>query len=169
MSKEKVFSFTKGYKFSFEEEGVLIEAWFSALSGLEKVYVNGELVSSQRNLSTDSTNSFSIGSNEYSTNLNTASLFKGPFVCTLSKNGKEYMRQKLVFPKAERSSNGMPFVVKLSFFIMLGALFGFARSYWQLPKESIYVFLVLLFTIVFTYYLRSHKGIEPVIEYEKIV
>lgn len=169
MSKEKIFSFRKGYTFSFEEEGSVIEAWFSALSGLEKVYVNGELVSSQRNLSTDSTNSFSIGPNEYSTTLSVVSLFKGPFVCTLSKNGNEYKRQKLLFPKGNSSSKGLPFIARFSFFIVLGALFGFARAYWQLPKESIYVFLAALFVVVFANQIKTHKGTGPVIEDEKIV
>jgi hypothetical protein len=167
MSKKKEFSFTKGYTFTFEEDGAVIEVWCSALSGLEKVFVNGELVSSQRNLSTNSTNSFSIGENEYSTNLNAVSLLKGPFVCTLSKNGKEYKRQKLIFMKAEPSGKGLPFIVRLSFFILLGACFGIARSYWQLPKESFYVFIA--FVIVFTYYSNSNKGKGPIIEHEEIV
>ncbi|WP_444942896.1 hypothetical protein ACJJIK_12280 [Microbulbifer sp. ZKSA006] len=169
MSKEKTFSFRKGYTFSFEDEGNVIEAWFSALSGLEKVYVNGELVSSQRNLSTDSTNSFSIGPNEYSTNLSVVSLFKGPFVCTLSKNGSEYKRQKLLFSKSDSSSKRQPFIARFSFFIVLGALLGFARAYWQLPNESIYIFLAALFVAVFAYQIKEHKGAGPVIEDEKIV
>lgn len=169
MSKKKPFSFIKGYTFSFKEEGTLIEAWFSALSGLEKVYVNGELVSSQRNIATDSTNSFSVGANEYSTNLKVVSLLKGPLVCTLIKNGKEHMRQRLIFSKANKSSKGLPFIARFSFFILLGALFGVARSYWQLPIESIYIFILLLFAIVFIYYLKSYNGEEPVIEEENIV
>ncbi|WP_444932887.1 hypothetical protein [Microbulbifer sp. JTAC008] len=169
MSKRKAFSFTKGYTFIFEEDGAVVEAWFSALSGLEKVFVNGELVSSQRNLSTDSTNNFSIGENEYSTNLNVVSLLKGPFVCTLSKNGKEYKRQKLVFPKAEPSRKGLPFIIRLSFFILLGACFGVASSYSQFSKESIYVFIALIFVVVFAYHSKSYKGKGPVIEHEEIV
>ena len=169
MSKEKAFSFMKGFTFTFQEEENEIEAWFSALSGLEKAYVNGELVSSQRNLSTDSTNSFTIGTNEYSTNLKAVSLLKGPYVCTLSKNGKVHKRQKLVFSGSKPSSKGLPFIARFSFFILLGALFGFARAYWQLPKESIYVFITLLFVIVFTYYFKSYKGSGPIIEHEDIV
>ena len=158
MNSKKVFSFTKGYTFSFEEDGVTIDAWFSAITGLEKVFINGNLVSSQRNISTNSTNSFSIGENEYSTNLN-----------AVSKNGKEYKRQNLVFPKAEESSKRLPFIVKFSFFIFLGICLGLARSFWQLPKESIYVFIVLIFVVVFMYYFRGYKGKEPVIESEEIV
>ena len=169
MSKEKTFSLRKGFSFSFEDEGNTIDAWFSAFSGLEKVYVNEELISSQRNLSTDSTNSFNIGVNEYSTNLNAVSLLKGPFVCTLSKNGDAYKRQRLLFPKATPSSKGMSFLISFMLFIVLGVLFGLARSYWQLPSESIYIFIAVLSVIAFPFYSRKYKGTGLVIENEEIV
>lgn len=167
MSKEKAFSLTKGYSFLFEDEGKKIETWFSALSGLEKVYVDGELVSSQRNLSTDSSNVFSIGPNEYSTNMKAVSLLKGPFVCTLIKNGKEYKRQKLVFPKVPAQVSRLSFLVRFISCIILGGLFGFVSFYFQLPKESIYIFSVAL--VVFFYRLGAYKGAAPVIEDEEIV
>jgi len=169
MSKEKIFSLRKGFTFSFEDEGNTIDAWFSAFSGLEKVYVNGDLISSQRNLSTDSTNSFNVGANEYSTNLNVASLLKGPFLCTLSKNGDAYRRQRLLFPKAKPSSKWKSFLVSFLLFLVLGILFGLARSYWQLPSESIYIFIAVLSVIVFPFYSEKYKGTGPVIENEKIV
>lgn len=169
MRKEKAFSLMKGYSFSFEDEGKEIKAWFSALSGLEKIYVDGELVSSQRNISTNSSNNFKIGPNEYSTNMKVVSLIKGPFVCTLTKNGREYKRQKLVFHKALVQSKKLPFIVELTFYIVLGGLFGFASSHWQLPKDSIYAFLALLFVVVFFYHRNSRKGSGPVIEDEGIV
>lgn len=169
MSKKTVFSFTKGYTFTFEDEGNTIEVWFSGLSGLERVYVNGELVCSQRNLSTDSTNSFSIGGNDYSTTLTAVSLLKGPFVCTLSKNGKAYMRQKLTFTKANSSSKKLSYVLLFSFYIFASALFEFIRSYWQLPKESIYVFAPLLIFIVIAYQLKNGKGKKFVIENDEII
>jgi hypothetical protein len=169
MSKEKTFSLRKGFTFSFEDEGSTIDAWFSAFTGLEKVYVNGELISSQRNLSTDSTNSFNIGVNQYSTNLNAESILKGPFVCTLSKNGDAYKRQRLLFPKAKPSSKGMSFLVSFLLFLVLGVLFGLARSYWQLPSESIYIFIAVLSLMAFPFYSRKYKGTGPVIENEEIV
>ena len=96
MSKKKVFSFLKGYTFSFEDEGNNIQAWFSALSGLEKVYVNGDLVTSQRNYSKKSSLSFSISGNAYTRHMEVTSLLKGPFVCTLTKNSRILQRQKLM-------------------------------------------------------------------------
>jgi hypothetical protein len=152
MGKEKIFSIRKGYTFSFEDEGNVIDAWFSTLSGLEKVYVNGELVSSQRNISTNSTNHFKIGVNEYSINLKAVSLLSGPLVCTLSKNGREYKRQKLVFPKLESSA-------KVLFFILILGVISleFASSHWQLPKYYILVFFVFVFIASFLYDWKNRK------------
>ncbi|WP_299467715.1 hypothetical protein, partial [uncultured Gimesia sp.] len=97
MSKPKAFSFLKGYSFSFEDDGRTIEAWFSSLSGLQKVFVDGTLLSSQRSVSTESSHSFMIGDDRYTTTTKIVSLSKGPLVCTLSKNGKDLKRQKLIY------------------------------------------------------------------------
>lgn len=169
MSNKKAFSFFKGYSFLFQEDENKIEAWFSAFSGLEKVYVNSVLTSSQRNLSTNSTNKFKIGDNEYTSNLNAISLLKGPVICTLSKNGKPYKRQKLLFPMANQKNNKFSFLVRFMFFISIGVIFGVAKSYWQLPKETTYVFLAVLFVIVYFFSLKANKGKEPVIEDEDVV
>lgn len=167
MSNKKAFGFIKGYSFLFEDEGNKIEAWFSAFSGLEKVYIYGNLISSQRNLSTNSSNSFNIGSNKYSTNLKAENIFKGPFVCTLSKNGAEYKRQKLVFPQSKPGK--FPFLVRFIFFILLGGIFGFASGYWQLPKVITYIFLSVIFLVVYFYAYRRNKDLKPKIEDEEII
>ncbi|MGH1439930.1 MAG: hypothetical protein ACRBBR_07470 [Cellvibrionaceae bacterium] len=169
MGKKQAFSLIKGYTFSFKDEGKDIQAWFSALTGLERVYINGELVSSQRNLSTDSTNKFSIGYNEYSTNMRVENIFKGPFVCTLSKNGKEYKRQKLIFPKLRSKSKKISIFTRFLFFIVLGGLFGFASSYWQFPKESLYFFIATVFVVIYLYYRSDYKDLKPIIKNEEII
>ncbi|MFV0478755.1 MAG: hypothetical protein ACK5ME_13110 [Parahaliea sp.] len=163
MSEKKTFSFSKGYSFLFEEEGNTIEAWFSAFSGLEKVYVNGNLVCRQRSYSTDSSNSFCVGPSKYTTNLNTTSLLKGPFVCTLIKNGKPYKQQKLIFPKKGLSSKW------ILFFIIFSGIFGFTHSYWKLSNEFIYIFIILLSAIFFVYYIIHHKDVWPLIKNEEII
>jgi len=168
MSRKKAFSFTKGCSFSFEEDDRQVEAWFSVVSGLEKVYVDGELVSSQRNFSKNSTNSFKLGENEYSITLEAVSLFKGPFVCTLSKNGKAYKRQKLIYPKAIKTGKKSHFVLRLIFFVGVGVAFGLLKADLQLPEASIYIFVAVLFITEFVYQLKTAKR-TPLIEDEKIV
>ena len=80
MSNEAVFSFLKGYSFSFKVDEHDIDVWFSSLSGLEKVYVDNELVAKQRNFSRKSTQSFTINGVEYTTELSAESITQGPFV-----------------------------------------------------------------------------------------
>jgi hypothetical protein len=156
-----------GYKFSFEDEGNVIEAWFSAVSGLEKVYVNGQLVAEQRNLSRKSVNTFSIDGNEYSTGLEIVSALKGPILCTLQKNGKNFRRQKLIFRPDEPPEERPHFLKKLSVFLLFGALFGFAHSYWQLPDKALYLFIALLLLLFFVDSIPKASG-DPVIEEEDI-
>jgi len=86
-----------GYTFVFNQDGKQIEAWFSALSGLEKVSVDGVLVSKRRNLSINSKNVFAIGGDNYATSLQAVNVLAGPFVCTLIKNNKAVKRQKLLY------------------------------------------------------------------------
>jgi len=169
MTTNSTFSFVKGYSFSFEDEGRLIEAWFSAFSGLEKVFVNGELVSSQRNYSKNSTNLFEIGENEYSTSLEVVSLLKGPFICTLRKNGEAYKRKKLIFPRAVANSSKNPFILRFLFYILLGLVFGFSKNYFDFPSWSTYIFLAILFIFVFAYHYKTNKNGGPLIEDEEIV
>ena len=173
MSKQGVFSITKGYHFTFEDEGSKIKAWFSSLSGLEKIYVNGELISSQRNLSKNSFNTFKIGENEYSTNMQAISLIKGPYVCTLSKNGQVYKRQKLLFKYRRHTKNAY----LLLFFIFAALFVGpeMAESYWKFPKEYVSILIGILYLVVLVKIIRHNKkttnsglGIEILIEEESV-
>lgn len=171
MTTRKSFSFFRGYSFSFKTEGCYIEAWFSSFSGLEKVFVNGVLVSSQRNFSKDSTSAFKIGENEYSTTLQVKNLLKGPFVCTLSKNGTAFKRQRLVFPQENNQSRKVPYLFQFLLFILLGIVFSVSKSFFDLPEASNYIFLSILFLLVFVYQykFRKNKNAKPLIEDEEIV
>lgn len=155
MSKKKSVSFFKGYSYSFEDNGRNIEVWCSAFSGLEKVFVDGTLVSSKRNISTQSSNTFHIGEDCYSTTLKIVSLFKGPFQCTLSKNGKDIKRQKLVIPSLKGNSGKLShlfrFLFYLVFYVTLFLAFAVAKVYWHLPQESDIVFLFFLVVVAFIF------------------
>ena len=167
MSNESNISLTKGFTFSFEDDGNSIDAWFSAFSGLEKVYVNGVLVCSQRNFSRNSKTTFKIGTNEYSIDINAKSLLKGPFICTLNRNGQAYKRQKLLFPKPKKRAKISSLLTSFLIFLVVGTLFGLAHSYWQLPSEFIYIFIALVLIIVTSLNSKNHKSIKPVIENEE--
>ncbi len=168
MKKEKAFSFLNGYSFTFTEGDDQIVAWFSAFSGKEKVFVNGALISEQRNYSTDSTNTFTIGENSYSTNLLVKNIFKGPFVCTLFKNGKEHKRKKLIFPTPTK--NKKSFFLYLVFFIFIGILFGFAHNYFMWPEYSIYLLFLTVFvlSLVLSIFGKEYKARAPIIEEDEL-
>ncbi|MDF1743055.1 MAG: hypothetical protein P1V19_05130 [Gimesia sp.] len=151
MSNKKSFSFRKGYSFSFDDDGRNIEAWFSALSGMEKVFVDGALISSQRTLSKESSHNFIIGEDSYSTRMDAVSLFKGPFLCTLSKNGKEFKRQKLVYNARGKLSYWLWCLFYLVFYFALFMAFVVAKVYWSLPEASYIVFLFFLVLVAFLF------------------
>ena len=107
MNQNQNFSFLKGYSFSFNVDNHQIDAWFSSLSGMEKIFVDGKLISSQRSLSFDSSHIVNIDGSEYSVDLKVTSILKGPVTCTLIKNGSPYRRKTLVFPAMEKYKTGL--------------------------------------------------------------
>lgn len=171
MGNKNIFSCIKGYSFTFDVEDHHINAWFSAISGLEKVFVNGKLVASQRSFSKKSTNQFKIGENEYSTTLQIESLLKGPFVCTLNKNGKDVRRQRLVFPRSKGEKKKVQLIIQLVAIILLGVTFSIIKRKFNLVDEATYIFLIIVFLVVFIfqYKLNKNKNMKPLIEDEEIV
>ncbi len=115
---QRKISMFHGYTFVFNQDGKQIEAWFSALSGLEKITVDGVLVSKRRSLSLKSKHEFVMGSDNYATNLQVVNALAGPFVCTLTKNNNPIKRQKLVY---SASNSQWP----LFLIILLGFIAGF--------------------------------------------
>ncbi|WP_085906336.1 hypothetical protein [Kiloniella majae] len=162
MSKNKAFSFLRGYSFTFEDEGKEIRAWFSALSGLEQVYVDNKLVSSQRSFSRNSTNEFNIGSNCYSINMKAESLLKGPFVCTLSKNRMTHAKQKIVITSSQRSKQHR--LLQILVGLGLGIAYIFFERHWQIPSEYFYYFIAAVVLIS----MMASKSVEVTIEEETI-
>jgi hypothetical protein len=133
MKNNGSYSLLKGYSFSFDDEGKEILAWFSSLSGRETIYVDGELVSSQRNISMKSSNNFMIGDNKYSITLKIVNVFKGPVICTLTKNGKEYRRKELVFSHAHKQSQTPLEVARTEKILGVLLLPFFILAFWLFP------------------------------------
>ena len=164
-TEKKTFSFLKGYSFEFECEGHHIESWFSAFSGLEKVFVDGLLVASQRNLNKSSENRFFVDDPSCSTSLDASNLLKGPFVCTLLRDGEPIKKQRLVFPVPKPSQNR--FWYWLGFFVLLGVAFGAVQSHFSLPDSSFWVFLVI--AAVVSIVASMGQRVDPYIEEEEYV
>ncbi|MET0355478.1 MAG: hypothetical protein ABW044_01810, partial [Cellvibrio sp.] len=137
------FSFLRGVSFVFNDDGNEIKAWFSAFTGLEKVYVNGALVLSQRNLSIKSKSTFQIDNNLYSVVFQVENFLNGTVMCTLSRNGVAYQRKKFV------SLIEQPIWLKIS--IYLGCLVLVAVAIFLNFPSEYYFILAILYAILATY------------------
>jgi len=73
--------------FVFHDGEHIIRAWGSSFSGLERVYVDDEVVSEQRNLKRSSGHAFAIDSDRYVVRFVVVNLLKGQLNCRLLKNG----------------------------------------------------------------------------------
>ncbi|QDU12447.1 hypothetical protein CA11_02260 [Gimesia maris] len=174
MSKPKAFSFLKGYSFSFEDDGRIIEAWFSSLSGLQKVFVDGTLVSTQRSVATETAHNFMIGDDRYTTTTKMVSLSKGPFLCTLSKNGNDIKRQKLVYPPLKNDLSSPAYRLKslihfVVIFLASAFLLYIAVAWWQLTPASIYMLFGFLFVIAVSgvaYYMQKFAAETEIVDEE---
>jgi len=158
-SKEP-FSLIRGYSFTFEYKGHRIKAWFSALTGAEKVFVDGELVSSQRNFKRDTKNTFILDEEEYSTSLSVTSIIKGPFTCELLKKGIPVKRQHLIFPVS--SSSNTKVIMRFLFYLLLGVGFGITQTHLHWPMWYAVIFIGIIFVIG----LANRKKHMPIIKEE---
>ncbi|MEQ8289954.1 MAG: hypothetical protein RIB78_09535 [Gammaproteobacteria bacterium] len=137
----------KGYDFRFDFNGLSFRAGGSPLSGKEYVYVDGELISSQRSISTLSTHEFAIHSDHYRLELEVLDKSKGELACRL------YCDDKLVKLFAARPKR--LFITKPLFAIsVFVALLIYDDIITSLPMSYTLAFMVLLVAIDVIYPLR---------------
>jgi hypothetical protein len=82
-------SIKNGIWFVYEDGSNLFHIWISAISGKEKIYLNGQIVSEGRTVKKNSALNFqdSDGAN-YEVKFKIISLVKGTMMCSLIKNGE---------------------------------------------------------------------------------
>ena len=168
MRERKQFSIKDGYSFVFDDEGNKISAWFSAFSGHEKIYLNAELISEQRNLSTRSSRTFRVGPNEYSINMEAVSVLLGPYVCTLYKNGKAFKRQKLCLRKEGKSRAKFSLLQVLLHFIVFCVMLWATWIYFDLPEKYFLAVIGFGFLLITMGHFSLRLGSTLVIEDEEI-
>jgi len=161
MSEENSVNLKKGVSFKFEDMGNQINLKSKPFSGLEEVFLNGELISSKKSFSKNSSASFEIGKDVYSLDLRIVSMLKGPIICTLNKNGNPHKKKQIVFKHSEGKgelNNGS--FLKYTLFALLGILIVVVKIYWNLPFESFYYLLGAVFITYFVYeYLNQEDPI----------
>ncbi len=87
---------SKGYNFKFNVEGHEVHGWGSAKSGKEKVYLDGNLISSKWGLTKKSVHQFEVNNVSYEMEFNVVSLLTGELHCILIKNGVHLETQKQI-------------------------------------------------------------------------
>lgn len=136
------FSFRHGYSFVFEDNGQQIRLWCSAFSGLEKLYLNDELLDTRRRFARQAATQFFVGPDEYTVNLNTISMLRGPHDCMLSKNGLPIKKKRLVFPDVCSRKKGIRFLPMFTISLLAGVVFGTIKSLAGWPGYSLLFFIL---------------------------
>ena len=167
MINSRTQSLFHGYHIPFEDNESSIDYWFSAWSGKEKVFVDGNLVSSKRNYSKKSKHTFSIGSDRYSLDMNVTQLLTGTTTCSLEKNGNrlKQFRWSLLKPKKNRILSGpmKAIILYIFFFVLYGALLH-GGMYFELPRKVILWSIGTLLIVIIYYIYTYGDGSKPDIE-----
>jgi hypothetical protein len=94
--------FSKGYNYSFEENGHVIHLHCSAVNGREKLYVDNKLASKKWSFRRKSLHIFSIENDSYEVELHVVDILKGETHCTLIKNGVHVQTLKQALTKSRQ-------------------------------------------------------------------
>lgn len=98
-------SLTKGAWFLFPLGDVVIRAWVSSLSGMERIYLDGELVSEHRSAGLDSRHTVHANGEEFTITFKTQSLLNGQLECCLSRDGNPIKCYHTEYQAAKRTSS----------------------------------------------------------------
>ncbi len=151
MSIEKPVSISliNGMNFYFEDEGRLILAGGSFISGKEWVYVDGLEVFRKTNMSVSSNHHFEIDGVQYEIKILTSNILRGTFECSLIKNGVLLKKYSSYFKKG-KTSYRLPIVL-----ISLGFLLGILTPLLELPYWSLIPYVVFCFAVILIVDLNS--------------
>jgi hypothetical protein len=134
-------SLLKGYWFIFKDGDQLIAANGSALTGQERIFVNGQLVSKKRTLNLTSIHSFSWEENVYDVKFYMPRLLAGKLDCSLTKNGVLIECLKTSYKFKSR----IPKIISAA---VVGGLLGFFTAYYYLPFWPLIILCGLIIIIV---------------------
>lgn len=133
-------SLSKGLWFIFTNGGRGISAQCSVLTGKERIFVDGSLVSEKWSFSKSSTHQFVVEDDTYEVVFFIPSILKGTIECTLKKNGVRVECFKTNYRYRHR-------VASLLAYAFIGALLGFLVGYFNLPVWPILIASILLIAI----------------------
>lgn len=115
----------KGYIFSFRDGDNEIEAQGSAITGKEKVYFNGDIVSEKWNWSFTSRHQFMVGENSYRVTFGITSYLRGGVECSLHKNGRKLGHEEQIMYQGSWAK----ILTTLFLFMGVGIAVGYSTGY----------------------------------------
>ena len=122
-NKSMQLSIVHGISVNTAIDGLAIDVWGSAWTGMEKVWLNGELVSEKRSLRFKTIHCFSVGADEYEVELDATKFYKSEVIVSIVKNGAH---AKTVRYNAFRREDGSFDRPKLFMQLGIGFLVGFS-------------------------------------------
>ncbi len=134
-------SLLKGYWFIFKDGDREIAAQASALSGRERVFIDGHLVSRKRSLTLTSSHQFLWKGSTYVLVFHVPRLLAAQLECSLTKDNILVERFKTSY-KFKRK------MLKLFFSALAGALLGFCTAYFYLPLWLLIIFGVFFMALI---------------------
>jgi len=118
-------TFKHGYIFIIKDGDNEIMAHCSALSGMEEIYYNDDIISKKRSLRITSPHIFKIKEHHYTVVFKVKDIWRGRVVCTVEKDGKLISREEKSFYKG----NNLKFFGILFFLLALGIIVGYSFGY----------------------------------------
>jgi hypothetical protein len=134
-------SLLKGYWFIFQDGDREIAAHASALSGRERVFVNGRLVSRKRSLTLTSNHQFLWEGSTYIIVFHAPRLLAAQLECSLTKDNVFIDRFKTSYKLKHRA-------LKVVCSALVGALLGFCTAYFYLPLWPLIIFGVFFMALI---------------------
>jgi hypothetical protein len=145
--QESQASLLKGYWFIFKDGDRSIAAHGSTLTGQERIFVNGQLVSKQRSLRMTNTHHFNWEESAYDVTFRMPGLLSGKLDCSLAKDGVLVGCFKTSFKFT---------IAKLLIYTLVGAAIGFIFGYFDL---SLWLLLILCVCFIVAIAIRENYNI----------
>ncbi len=131
----------RGVWFVFQDGSDVIRAWSSGLTGMERVYVNDELVSQKRSAGLKSEHEFSINGDQFKISFNVISVLKGELLCSLGKNNTMIKKLRTRF-----NSTAYSFMVSL-ILIIIFALYAILSLYFAIPRWILVAIVAMVIAV----------------------
>lgn len=135
-------SIKNGFWFVFPVQGATIRFWGSGLTGMERIYVDDQVVSEHRSLGKLSEHRFSVNGDNFTITFTVVSLLRGPLECRLFRSSTLIGALRAVY-KLDQSHDQSHDQSQPSFshddflrwivIILSGLLFGLLISIFQWP------------------------------------